>query len=225
MSDLNLFCESCGSRLNPGSRFCSSCGWQIPADENAPPPGSVPFPPVPDPTISDVPSPMQTPPPPPMLNENPPVSQPNGPGQFAGTARAPASPIHRLSGGWLFLCGALILFASEIVRLVTLHSDLLDMLGYVIILVFALPASLLAIRSRKTGKCAAALILASVAIVLILADAWGLITNTLYVMQHHSDLITPEYQRSFLINKASYAIGHLVSILGFLTMWISRFLI
>jgi hypothetical protein len=158
-----------------------------------------------------------------MLNENPTVSQLNGPGQYADAARTPASPTRRLSGGWLVLCGALILFASEIVRLVTLHSDLLDMLNYVIILGFALPASLLAIRSRKTGKCAAALILGSVAMLLVLADAWGLITNTLYVMQHPSDLITPEYQSNLLISKISYAIGHLVSILGFLTMWISRF--
>jgi hypothetical protein len=228
MPDLNLFCESCGARLNPGSRFCSSCGGQIPANENALPPGPVPNPPIPGHT----PSPMQTPappspgsymPPPQRLNANPPISQPYGLGQYEGTAPTPASPSRKLSGGGLFLCGVLILFASEIVRLVTLHSELLDLLGYVIMLAFALPASLLAIRSRKTGKCTAGLILATLAMVFVLTDAWGLITNTLYVMQHPSELITPEYQRSFLLSKISYAIGHLVSTIAFLKMWISRF--
>jgi len=225
MNDVKQFCESCGARLNPGNRFCPSCGGQIPVDENAPPSGSrVPPPPVLNPTIPGyAPSPIQTPPPSPRLNANSPVSPPYEPGQHAGTVRTTASPARWLSGGWFFLCGTLILFASEIVRLVTLHSDLLDLLGYVIILVFALPASLLAIRSRRTGKCTAGLILASLAMVFVLADAWGLITNTIYVMQHPSELITPEYQRSFLISKISYAIGHLVSILAFLMMWISRF--
>jgi hypothetical protein len=217
MNDLNLFCASCGTRLAPGSRFCSSCGWQIPTDENVLPSAGAPLPPAPDPTIPPyAPGPMQTPQPPPMVNEIPIVSQPGGSGQYARSTR-------RLSGGGLFLFGVLILLGSEIVRLATLHSDLLDMLGYVIILAFALPASLLAIRSRKTGKCAAGLILASVATLLILVDAWGLITNTLYVMQNPSDLITPEYQSKFLISKISYAIGHLISILAFLIMWISLF--
>jgi hypothetical protein len=154
---------------------------------------------------------------------NPQVPQPYGPAQAEGVARTPAPPVRRLSGGLLFLLGTLVLLGSEIVRLVTLHSDPLDLLNYVIILVFALPASLLAIRSKKNGKCAAALILASLAMVLVLADLRGLITNTIHVMQNPLGAISPELQMSFLINKISYAIGHLVAVIGFLTMWVSLF--
>jgi|WetSurMetagenome_2_1015567.scaffolds.fasta_scaffold375686_1 hypothetical protein len=190
---MDRFCINCGFRLPPSGQFCPSCGQPLTAEK--------------PPAVDQTPPP---PPEPPQLQQ-----QPVAPGQ----PQPQIPPARRLSGGVLFLLGALILLGSEVVRLVTLHADPLDMLGYVIILGFSLPASVLAIRSAKTGKCKGALILASLAMVFILLDLRGLVVNGIHVMENPLGIITPEQQSSFVINKISYAIGHLVAIVAFLIMW------
>jgi hypothetical protein len=225
MSGLYQFCESCGDRLTPDARFCPSCGRQSSREDNAPSTGGgppAPGPYVPPPAPPQYAPPPPPPPPPPQVTYGiPQVARPYEPVPAAVAARTPASPGRSLAGGLPFLLGVLILLGSEVVRLVTRHADPLDLLGYVIILAFALPASLLAIRSKRTGKCAAALVLACLAMVFVLTDLWGLITNSIFVMQNPLGDLSPEYQRSFMLSKVSYALGHLVAILAFVTMWIS----